>query len=300
MVRWVPRRSSWAASLALGLVWVDLVAVNMPLNLELGLAALRVYDGSWLETAMKDEGLYRTANEWGLPGNIGCLVRRQDLYGASPLRLQAHKDMMDALPHWRLWQLFGVRYVATWEHDCPAPYPCYRIAMQGEEWAKNTVYLHRIEDEWPRAWIVHRARRVEDKEALALLSDPAFDPFQEALLAEVPDVPWSLGIPDNPSTGKVAEWSPERIVVLGDLEEPGWLVVGEWDYPGWIARVDGRPTAIYRAHYGLRAVPLAAGKHKIEFLYRPTSLYAGAALSLLTLLGTVVGLVALRRQRGDS
>ena len=122
----------------------------------------------------------------GCPATWAVCLRREDLYGASPLRLQAHKDMADALPRWRLWQLFGVRYVMTWEHDCPAPFECHRIAMRGDEWAKNTVYLHRIEPRFDRAWVVHRARVVEDGEALALLADPAFDPFAEVLLSSAP------------------------------------------------------------------------------------------------------------------
>ena len=81
--------------------------------------------------------------------------------------------------------------------------------------------------------------------------------------------------------------------VRADLAAPGWLVVGEWDYPGWRARVDGIKQPIYRAHYGLRAVPLEAGTHEIEFVFRPVTFYAGAALSLVAL-GAAIVLAARR------
>jgi hypothetical protein len=298
LMRRVPRYSSVASALAIFVVCVDLVAVNMPRNLLPGSVESRVYDGSWLETVLQDEGLYRTANEWGLPGNAGCVLRREDLYGASPLRLQAHKDMADALPRWRLWQLFGVRYVMTWEHDCPAPYECHRIAMLGDEWAKNTVYLHRVEPRFERARIVHRARIVEDGEALALLSDPQFDPFSEVLLASAPEGFTALDAEPGPSAVEVLELAPERMRLRADLAAPGWLVLGEWHYPGWQARVDGQKKSIYRAYYGLRTVPMEAGAHEIEFVYRPVTFYAGALFSLATL-ATAVVLLALRLRSRD-
>jgi hypothetical protein len=297
LVRWVPRRSAWAAIMALLLVVVDLVVVNLPRNLEPGFAQSRVYDGGWLETALEKEGLYRSANEWGLPGNVGCLLRLEDLYGASPLRLQAHRDMADALPRWRLWQLFGVRYVITWEHDCPAPYACHRIAMRGDEWAKNTVYLHRIEPRFDRAWVVHRQRLVEDGEALAVLADPEFDPYAEVLLPGAPD-DFAAEVPSmGSSNAEVVAWSPERVRVRAELETPGWLVMGEWYYPGWLARVDGERRTIYRVDYGLRGVPLETGAHEVEFVYRPALLYAGAAISALTLIVAAALLRARPRER---
>lgn len=291
LVRWVPRRSLSAAILALLIVSVDLTVIDAPRNLQPGSIESRVYDSSWLEAVLQDESLYRTANEWGLPGNIGCLLRREDLYGASPLRLQAHKEMADALPRWRFWQLFGVRYVTTWEHDCPAPYECQRIAMLGDEWAKNTVYLHRIVPRFQRAWIVHRARVVQDGEALALLADPAFDPFDQALLASAPAGFAASDVAANtPPQVRVLEAAPERMRLRAKLAAPGWLIVADWHYPGWQARVDGATQPIYRAHYGLRAVPLEAGTHEIEFAYRPVTFYVGALVSAVTLLAAVVSL----------
>lgn len=283
LVRWVPRTSSWAGALALLLVWIDLMLVNMPRNLHPGAVESRVYDRRWLEPVLEDESFYRTANEWGLPGNVGCLLRREDLYGASPLRLQAHKDMTDALPHWRLWQLFGVRYVTTWEHDCPAPYECYTIARQGQEWAKDTVYLHRIIPHFPRAWIAGHARVVEDSKALALLADPDFDPFTEVLVSSAP-AGFVASAQKAGSTIELLGRTPEQMHLRANLTAPGWLVLSEWIYPGWQARVNGHRQQIYRADYGLRAIALPTGTHDVSFVYRPITLYVGAALSLSTLL----------------
>jgi hypothetical protein len=200
--------------------------------------------------------------------------------------------MADALPHWRLWELFGVRYVATWEHDCPAPFACHRIAMRGDEWAKDTVYLHRIEGGEPaRAWVAHEARIVADSEALALLAEPDFDRLNEVLLPEgAPESPlWSGGGPVwVASEVRVLDRAPERMRLRVETEAAGWLVVAEWHYPGWQARIDGERQRVYRADYGLRAVQVPAGSHWVEFVYRPISVYAGAALSTLTFLGVAL------------
>jgi len=71
LVRWVPRPSGWAAALGLAIVCLDLTAVNLPRNLRPGAVETRVYDPRWLEVVLRDDGWYRIANEWGLPGNAG-------------------------------------------------------------------------------------------------------------------------------------------------------------------------------------------------------------------------------------
>lgn len=297
LARWGTGWTMWAGVLGVALILLDLGLANVSRNLAAGRAESRVYDGAWLGPVLEDGGLYRIANEWGLPGNAGCWLRRQDLYGASPLRLSAHKAMSDTLPHWRLWQLFGVRYVTTWEHDLPGPFASERVAMRGQEWAKDTVYAFRLQPDFPRAWVVHHARVVEDGTALATLADPAFDPFVEALLAPGAPEGFAQGTvaaprdPASPDRGfpgvEVTRYAPERIEVRVDTLAPGWLVLGEWYYPGWRAWVDGKGQAIYRAHYGLRAVPLAAGAHTITFRFRPLTVYVGAAISVVSLAAAV-------------
>jgi hypothetical protein len=63
---------------------------------------------------------------------------------------------------------------------------------------------------------------------------------------------------------------------------PGRLVVSEVAYPGWRATVDGRATPIEMAYDILQAVQLPEGLHDVVFDFRPTSVYAGAGISLLS------------------
>ena len=62
------------------------------------------------------------------------------------------------------------------------------------------------------------------------------------------------------------------------------LFLADLAYPGWKAYVDGQETPIYRANYLFRSVFVPAGRHTVEFAYRPRSSRLGL---LLTLVGTV-------------
>jgi hypothetical protein len=281
VVRWlVPHR--WLGPLcALLLATVDLFSANMGTNLAPGRADQRIYTGEWLQPVLQDKGRFRVVNDFGLPGNVGVWLCLEDMAGASPLRLQAHRVMLDAVPRWRVWQLFGVRYVSTWEHDLPGPFPAVRIAMRGPEWEKDTTYLHRLEPDFAWAWIVHQARQAEGPQALEILASPNWDPYTEVLLPTASAT--ETQAPAEPSSVLVLHRAPEEIVLQADLSAPGWLVLGEWTYPGWRAWVDGESETVRRADYGLRAIPLQAGTHRVVLRFRPLSVYLGGLISGLVL-----------------
>ena len=168
--------------------------------------------------------------------------------------------------------------------------------MQGAEWAKNTTYVHRLETDFARAWVVHRARQADGLEALTLLQSADWSPFDEVLLADpVQDVPEVMA----ESRGVVGMvYAPEEIAVQVDLATAGWLVLGEWHYPGWRVWVDGVEKPLLRANYGLRAVALASGPHEVVFRFRPTSVYVGAAVSAtMVAVLLVLFVLSLRRRR---
>jgi AcrR family transcriptional regulator len=68
-----------------------------------------------------------------------------------------------------------------------------------------------------------------------------------------------------------------------DLACPGLAIIGDPYYPGWRAFVDGRRTVVQEVE-GVRAVRADAGRHTIEFRYRPSSVYWGAGLALAGLI----------------
>jgi uncharacterized membrane protein YfhO len=62
--------------------------------------------------------------------------------------------------------------------------------------------------------------------------------------------------------------------------------------PAWRAAVDGRPATILRANVVFQAVPVPAGAHRVELVYRPRSVIWGTVITALALVMALV--VALR------
>lgn len=85
----------------------------------------------------------------------------------------------------------------------------------------------------------------------------------------------------------ISEDTGERVRIRVDDGPGGTLVLSDAWYPGWTATVDGRPVAIARYQGFLRAVPVPAGAHQVEFAYRPWWLVPGAALSILALVAAL-------------
>lgn len=81
------------------------------------------------------------------------------------------------------------------------------------------------------------------------------------------------------------DWKPNKIVVSAN--GPGRLVLSEVDYPGWHATIDGEPAAMETFQGILRSVQLEHGRHAVEFVFRPKSLYSGLLLCLLGMLWLV-------------
>jgi prepilin-type N-terminal cleavage/methylation domain-containing protein len=92
--------------------------------------------------------------------------------------------------------------------------------------------------------------------------------------------------------------TPQRVVIRATAGEGGGqLVLLDSFDAGWHATVDGDPATIQRANLLFRAVRIAAGEHRIEFVYRPTTLYAGAIITTVAMLGLTMPLLVQRRRR---
>jgi hypothetical protein len=87
-------------------------------------------------------------------------------------------------------------------------------------------------------------------------------------------------------------------VVDTDLACAGLVVAGDPWFQGWRAWVDGRRVRIRDFEGVIRAVPVEAGQHTVEFRYRPGSVYWGAALTALGLCAASMIWALERRKRG--
>ncbi len=149
-------------------------------------------------------------------------------------------------------------------------------------------------DALPRAFLVHAAHLADDDAALKEMTQDDFAPRESLILADgaaMQNGGAQLGSEDV----RIVDYKPERVVLSVRASAPGYVLLADTWYPGWVARVDGAETPIRRADLIYRAVPVSAGAHQIEFEFRPTTLYVGAAVSALALL-VVIGILFLSRR----
>lgn len=188
----------------------------------------------------------------------------------------------------RLLDLMGVEILVT---DQPQ--------SKGElVYANQDVFFTRLPGALDRAYVVFEALVVDDpNEALEALASPHFDPRKTVILENAGQpVEEMVLTADNTGEPASLEWLADRnnsVRIRVTLPAGGYLVLLDSYYPGWQVRVDGEPGEILPANLNFRAVPLAAGKHLVEFVYRPDSLRIGDIITCATWL--VIGCLFVSR-----
>jgi len=142
------------------------------------------------------------------------------------------------------------------------------------------------------AWFVESIQFVKnsDEEMKAISS---FDARKEAIVDES-----FKGLVDSKILGtgqegfiKLTNYNPDHLTYEYSTAKEVVAVFSEIYYnKGWKMYIDGVEKPYFRADYVLRAAKLEAGNHKLEFIFHPTSYYAGENISLA---GSILLLVAL-------
>jgi hypothetical protein len=151
--------------------------------------------------------------------------------------------------------------------------------------------IYRNPDAFPRVWIVHEALKITDEdEAQRRLQDPAFDAHRTTFAFAGPP---PLERCDGDEIRSFTRTVTSAAAVV-QMKCRGMVIMSENDAPGWLARVDGRNAPIYRAYTTFRGVVVGAGLHRVETVYRPFSVIAGAIATLAGMLAALV--IALRNR----
>jgi len=186
-------------------------------------------------------------------------------------------------------ELFGVRYFAGVKGKPTVEWS----ETVGDPDAEAGFTVYRNRRALPRAWVVHEmveSRTVDDTRRF--MADASFDLRKRAFLRG----PLPTGVSRCAGEGddaRLLRRVSDRVRVWAELDCAGLVVLSDTWYPGWQATVDKRPATIFEVDGVVRGVVVPAGRHLIEFRYRPRSVYWGAALTLLA------GLVALMVSRVD-
>ncbi len=89
--------------------------------------------------------------------------------------------------------------------------------------------------------------------------------------------------PDTTAKITLTSYSPNVVKYESKAVTPQIAVFSEIYYDkGWNAYVDGQKADYFRADYVLRAMPIPAGNHEIEFRFEPASYSTGNLISLIS------------------
>ena len=88
---------------------------------------------------------------------------------------------------------------------------------------------------------------------------------------------------DSAATITVMEQNPNYLKYETQSEANGFAVFSEIYYPkGWVALIDGKEAEIVRANYVLRALAIPAGKHTVEFSFKPDAYVIGNKVTMVS------------------
>ena len=144
----------------------------------------------------------------------------------------------------------------------------------------------------PRVFLCPVARLVPSWHDAAPLVGAGHDLHRVALVepAVAAVLPPRLG----PGRAAIVRFDPERVVVEGESEGDGLLVLSEAWYPGWRAAVRAagsvRTVDCLPVNAWMRGVVVPPGKWEVDFFYRSRYLPLGAGVTLGAVLLLVWGL----------
>ena len=171
-------------------------------------------------------------------------------------------------------QLLNIRYVVS-ASPYPQVPPMLRVVHNG------SGQVLEFGAALPRVTVVGGYRVLSPPQAiLDTIAGGRIDSRTLTLLETDPHL--TLG-PVEGAQATIDSYRLNDVAVTVDTPGPALVRLADLWYPDWIATVDGRPAPILKADYLLRAVPVPAGRHRVEFHYRSKAVRQGLALSIVSL-----------------
>jgi hypothetical protein len=171
--------------------------------------------------------------------------------GYSPAKLRRYQDIIDyhlsQRPNLNVLNMLNTRYIIV-------------PTQQGPQVQQNP-------DALGNCWFVDNIQWINSpNEEIEALDD--FDPATTAIV----DITWKSQLPvdlalvtDDTDEIRMIDYKPGNIIYESVAVNPHLAVFSEIFYKTWKAYIDGQETPIVRVNYILRALPVPAGEHKIEF-----------------------------------
>jgi hypothetical protein len=211
----------------------------------------------------------------------------------------------DFTPCFRMWQLTNTRYVLAPANDPVVHFlpeygfvPKLRLDVGlkpgvtqyvsvGEDCtfveATNGAFgLFELTNALPRVKLFSnwQVASTNDRETLATLLAPSFDPHQLVLVSKETPIPAGVSDPGaDPGVATISSYKSKRVVIDADVKSASVLLLNDRFSPQWRVWVDGKPSSVLQCNYIMRGVYLEKGKHTVEFRFvaKITTLYVSLA-----------------------
>ena len=188
--------------------------------------------------------------------------------------------------------LLNVKYVVT-HSATPQPEGDLHAAGLVPAMSDDRFTVFRNPTVWPRAFVAHNYRVVPDR--ASAIRAAASGTADIAILEASPEFPPGGG-PATPC--HIVRYTPNEVRVAGNEASAGMLVLLDSFGRGWSARVNGQPSPIVPAYGAFRGVEVPAGRWEVTMEYEPPRIRAGAVVSALSVMLSVVALWSNRRLPG--
>ena len=202
-----------------------------------------------------DDPHYRVFNLTGSPFNEAFTsYKHNSIGGYSPAKLARYQDLIEryiSKMNWNVISMLNTRFIIT-----------------GDGVVENSTFNHLgLPGAFGNCWFVNDIIWVNGaKEEIAAIEnvDKVTAYIDEAWRSKVPDAAQY----NNDAAGEITmtEYrNPGNIVYQSSCAAPKFALFSEIYYKTWKAYIDGKEVVPVRANYVLRALPIPAGDHTIEF-----------------------------------
>lgn len=245
------------------------------------------------------QGEYPRVEILGLKGswqNASMVLEIEDIIGYNPLRLADYERAIGPGenaedPNLRqfpasfrgyecdLAGLLGLDYIVLDRPVQKLPRHFPRLADAEVVYGTGKMWIYRLNTGGRRAYMAHHVQSVDSEAVIGADELPDFNRNTEALvdqdsmpLLKAAYAPVRPGGVKPESKVRIVSYKRNSVTLEVESSEHGVLVLHDIYYPGWEASVDGERRPVLRANLLFRGVEVPAGKHRVEFAFRPLSL----------------------------
>jgi len=195
-------------------------------------------------------------------------------HAAKPRRMQQLFDYQIAKNNLESLNFLNVKYLIQTDKE-GKEFPIANPEANGNAWFVNQIQLVHTADE------EMKALDKLDSKKVAVINSKEFKIRKTAF------------VKDSLASITLDLYQPNHLKYTSTNSSDGLAVFSEMYYNnGWNAYVDGNKVEHLRANYVLRALPIPAGKHTIEFKFEPEVVKIGSTIALLSSIGMGLLLVA--------